>query len=346
MRKGRLLGLIGLLVSVLLTLAGTAAADKTSLVVAVDTPPVSMDPASSFTDANFQVVANFFDGLVEHAGYEGQLVPNLAVKWERTGPLTWKIWLRQGVKFHNGNPFTAEDVVYTFKRMLDPACCSEFLDTGKMVKSLEVLDDYTVVMTSADPNPAFMEYVAFGLILDKESMEKRDLGDITLHPIGTGPYKLVEWVKGSYVKLTANEEYWAGAPPIKNVELQPITESSTRFAALASGQVEMIQNVPVELFDKVKENPNLEIILRPGRRCIHLALGNQPGKPWADLRVRKAIYLAINEDEIIEKLMRGQAIAATQLADPAETGFVSDIQRLPYDPEQAKKLMAEAGFEK
>lgn len=344
MRKGLLLLVLGLVAGLLLMPGQAALADSQSMVVAVDSPPVSMDPNSSLTDANYQVMTNFFDALVTRVGYEGKLSPCLAVKWERTGTLTWKVWLRQGVRFHNGNPFTAADVEFTFKRLLDPKCCSEFMDTGKGIASMEIIDDYTMIFTTPAPNPAFAENLELVAIMDKESTEKRDVGDIGLHPIGTGAYKLVEWVKGSYLKMEANEDYWGGAPSIKRVEWRPISESSTRFAALASGKVELISGVPVELLATVKRNKQLELITRPGRRSIFLVLGNQPGKPWADIRVRRAMYMAINEEEIAAKLMRGQVVLSTQLADPAETGYAPDVKRLAYDPAQAKKLMAEAGY--
>jgi peptide/nickel transport system substrate-binding protein len=181
--------------------------------------------------------------------------------------------------------------------------------------------------------------------MDKESTESRDVGDVGQKPIGTGAYKLVEWVKGSYLRLEANENYWEGAPPIKTVEINPITESSTRFAALVSGKVDMVSGVPVELFDKVAANPKLEVVNRPARRAIFLSLGNASGTPAADIRVRKAMVMAIDEDEIVAKVMRGQATPTAQLPDEATIGYNPDLKRYPFDPAAAKQLLKEAGFE-
>ncbi|NQU14895.1 MAG: hypothetical protein HQ561_12155, partial [Desulfobacteraceae bacterium] len=135
-------------------------------------------------------------------------------------------------------------------------------------------------------------------------------------------------------------------PPIKNIELRPITESSTRFAALVSGKAELVSGIPVELYEKVLKNPNLQVITRPARRSIFLALGNKPGSPWKDIRVRKAIYMAINEDEIIEKIMRGHAAPAAQVPDGPTIGFNKGLKRLPYNPAMARKLLKEADYEK
>jgi peptide/nickel transport system substrate-binding protein len=221
---------------------------------------------------------------------------------------------------------------------------SEFINTGKSIASIEIVDDHTVVITTKDPIPWFVNNLHQIYIMDKESTEARDAGETEVKPIGTGAYRFVEWIKGSYLKMEANEDYWEGAPPIKNVELRPITESSTRFAALVSGQAELVSGVPVELYEKVIENSKLEVIARPARRSIFLAPGNKPGSPMADIRVRKAMYMAINEDEIIEKIMRGHAAPAAQIPDPPTIGYNPALKRLPYDPDAAKKLLEEAGY--
>jgi len=316
-----------------------------SIVVAQDDPPRMMNPHGDDSDAGLQYFANFFDGLLQRKGSDGTLAPALAERWERLDALSWKFYLRKGVKFHDGNPFDAADVKFSFERLSNPEV-SEFLNTGKSIDTIEVIDDYTVVIKTKQPIPWFANNMHQIFMMDKESTEARDPGDVMVKPIGTGAYKLEEWVKGSYVRMVANEDYWEGAPPIKKVEIRPITESSTRFAALVSGQVDIVTGVPVELFDKVKGNPKLEIVSRPARRSIFLALGNKPGSPMADIRVRKAMFMAINEGEIIEKIMRGHAAFAAQVPDPPTIGYNADIKRLPYDPGMAKKLLKEAGYEK
>ena len=332
-----------LLAMAVLLWAGSALAQKT-LVVAQDEAPRMMNPHGDDSDAGLQYFANFFDGLLERKGPDGVLSPALAVKWERVDELNWKFWLRQGVKFHNGNPFTAEDVQFTFERLSDPNV-SEMVNTGKSIDSVTIHDDYTITIKTKEPVPWFVNNLHQIFIMDKEDTTTRDPGDVMVRPIGTGAYKFVEWVKGSYVKMEANEDYWEGAPPIKNVEVRPISESSTRFAALVSGQVAMLTGVPVELHDQISKNPQLEIVSKPARRSIFLALANAPGTPMADIRVRQAIYMAINEDEIIAKVMRGQASPAAQIPDPPTIGYNADLKRLPYDPQKAKALLKAAGYE-
>jgi peptide/nickel transport system substrate-binding protein len=319
------------------------AAANSSIVVAVDSPPRTMNPHGSDADANLSVMANFFEGLLQRKAPDGDLQPALAERFEHPDLLTWKFYLRKGVKFHNGNDFDAWDVKFSFERLSNPDV-SEFVNTGKSIDRIDVLDAYTVVIKTKEPIPWFSNNMHQIYIMDKESTESRDPGDVEVKPIGTGAYKFVEWVKGSYLKMAANEDYWEGAPPLKNVELRPITESSTRFAALVSGQADIVSGVPVELYDKVVKNSKLETVSRPARRAIFLALGNKPGSPSADLRVRKAIYMAINEDEIIQKIMRGHAAPAGQIVDSATIGYNPGLSRMKYDPEGAKKLLKEAGY--
>lgn len=323
--------------------AGSAWAQQT-LVAAQDDSPRMMNPHGDDSDAGLQYFANFFDGLLERKGPDGILSPALAVKWERVDALNWKFWLRQGVKFHNGNPFTAEDVKFTFERLSDPNV-SEMVNTGKSIDSITIHDDYTLTIKTKEPVPWFVNNLHQIFIMDKEDTTTRDPGDVMVRPIGTGAYKFVEWVKGSYVKMAANEDYWEGAPAIKNVEIRPISESSTRFAALVSGQVGMLTGVPVELYDQISKNPQLEIVSKPARRAIFLALSNAPGTPMADIRVRQAIYMAIDEGEIIAKVMRGLASPAAQIPDPPTIGYNPELKRLAYDPQKAKELLKAAGYE-
>jgi peptide/nickel transport system substrate-binding protein len=343
MRNALLVVTIGLIAATLLPAGPTAA--SSTLVVAHDSAPAMMNPHGDDSDANLQYMANFFDGLLQRKGADGTLAPALAERYERLDGQTWKFYLRKGVKFHNGNPFTAADVKFTFERISNPDV-SVFINAGKSIESIQVVDDYTVVFKTKELIPWFANNMHQIFIMDKESTESRDPGDVMVKPIGTGAYKLVEWVKGSYIKMAANEDYWEGAPSIKNVDIRPIQESSTRFAALASGQADLMAGVPVELFEKVKENPKLAVVNRPARRAIFLSFANKPGTPLADIRVRKAMYLAIDENEIIQKVMRGHAMPAAQVPDPPTIGYDASIKRLPYDLEAAKKLMKEAGHEK
>jgi len=337
-----LLLVLGLIMT---TLISGVATGKDSINVAVGSPPQTMNPHGSDSDCNLSVMGNIFEGLL-YRDVTGELGPGLATSWERVDDITWRFTLRKGVKFHNGNDFTWEDVKFTFNRLKEPYPVSEFLAFGGMIKSVEIVNDdpWTIDIKTTIPVPYFAQNLHQVFIMDKESTEARSIGEIGQDPIGTGPYKFVEWVKGSYLELTVNENYWGEAPSVKNAEITPITEPSTRLAAIATGQVDILQDVPVELFETVANNADIEVITRPARRAIYLGLRNEPGFPASDIRIRRAMYLAINEDEIIEKVMFGHAFPAAQIPDPPTVGYDSSLKHLSYDPERARLLLAEAGY--
>ncbi len=337
-----LLLVLGLIVTVFV---GGIAAGKDSINVAVASPPQTMNPHGSDSDCNLSVMGNIFEGLL-YRDSAGTIMPGLATSWDRTDDTTWRFTLRKGVKFHNGNDFTWEDVKYTYSRLKEPYPVSEFLAFGGMIKSVETVGDdpWTIDIKTTIPVPYFAQNLHQVFIMDKESTEARSIGEIGQNPIGTGPYKFVEWIKGSYLKLVANENYWGEVSLIKNVRITPIKEPSTRLAAIATGQVDIVQDVPVELFETAENNKDIEVVTRPARRAIYLGLRNSPGFPASDVRVRKAMYLAINEEEIIEKVMFGHAFPAAQIPDPPTVGYDSSLKHPAYDPERAKLLLAEAGY--
>ena len=338
--KYRTLKTLTLLAAIALPATAMAKAD---LVIATDAPPKAMNPHAYSSDANLSYMSNFFDGLLQRKAPEGKLSPALAVKWQRIDALTWKFELRKGVKYHNGNDFNAADVKFTFERMKDPKY-SKLLNIANAIESIDTPDDYTVIFKTKKPVPWFAETMHQNFIVDKESTEKLDDGEYNTRAMGTGAYKFVEWVKGSYIRMEANEDYWEGAPKYKKVDILPITEESTRFAALAGKQVDIVNGVPVTLYDRVKAMSHVDIISQAARRAIYMGIGNAVGTPFEDIRVRQAIAHAINEEEIIDKIMRGQATLAHQIPDVPTVGYDPSIKRLGYDPVKAKQLLADAGY--
>lgn len=341
----RILVLVVVLSLLLVGSMGALAQDE-KVTVAVDAPPRTMDPHGSDADSNLSVMSNFFEGLLQR-NTKGELLPGLATSWERIDRLTWRFELRKGVKFHNGNEFTWEDVKYTFEERLENPEVSEFISFGSSIESVSRVDgnDWVIDIVTTEPIPYFVQNLHQVFIVDKESTQERSQGDIGTKPVGTGPYVFDEWVKGSYLRMSANEDYWGGVPEVKNAEIRPITEASTRLATISSGEVDVLQGIPVTMYESVENNNSIEVITRPSRRAIYLGLGNREELPTSSLKVRKAMYMAINEKELIEKVMFGHATPAAQIPDPPTTGYSDKIERLEYDPERAKELLAEAGYE-
>lgn len=333
--------------SVLLLLLGTAVFAQgggRTLTIGVGAPPVTMDPMGSDSDSNMSIVTNIFDTLIQR-DQQGKLQPDLATSWKNIDPNTWEFTLRKGVTFSNGDPFTWKDVQYTFQRLKVPKI-SEFGTFGALVKSVQAAagDPWTIDITTTQPVPYFLQNLPLIFIMGQKSTESRSQGQIGTQPIGTGPYVLDQWVKGSYLKLSANPHYWGDAPAIKQVEIRPITDPSARLAAMLGGEVDILQNVPVALAKQIESSPKVQLLTHPARRSVFLGLGNKPGTPGADMRVRKAIAMAIDEKSIIDKVMFGHASPAAQIPDPPTVGYSSAIQRESYDLAQAKKLLQEAGY--
>lgn len=335
-----------IVVSLLLAGSMSVSAQDERAKVAVDAPPRTMNPHGSDADSNLSVMSNFFEGLLQR-NTKGELKPALATSWERIDSLTWRFELRKGVKFHNGNDFTWEDVQYTFEERLENPDVSEFISFGSAIESVERVDgdDWVIDITTKDPIPYFVQNLHQVFIVDKESTEKRSQGDVGTKPIGTGPYVFEEWVKGSYLRMNANEEYWEGEPEVQKAEIRPVKEASTRLATISSGEVDILQGIPVTMYESVENNNKLEVVKRPSRRAIYLGLSDDEELPTSSLKVRKAMYMAINEPELIEKVMFGHATPAAQIPDPPTTGYSEEIERLEYNPEKAKELLEEAGYE-
>ena len=344
-RKLRRILILVVVFSLLLAGSMSALAQDQKVTVAVDAPPRTMDPHGSDADSNLSVMSNFFEGLLQR-NTKGELKPALATSWERVDRLTWRFELRKGVKFHNGNDFTWEDVEYTFEERLENPEVSEFISFGSSIESVERVDgnDWVIDITTTEPIPYFVQNLHQVFIVDKESTMERSQGDIGTKPVGTGPYVFEEWVKGSYLRMNANENYWEGEPEVQEAEIRPITEASTRLATISSGEVDILQGIPVTMYEAVENNSDLEVIARPSRRAIYLGLGNKEDQPTSSLKVRKAMYMAINEEELIEKVMFGHATPAAQIPDPPTTGYSDQIDRLEYNPERAKELLEEAGY--
>lgn len=337
--------LAGAVLLALGSLAPPAVAQQGRLTVAVSAPPRTMNPLGADADSNLSVMSNMFEGLLQRTT-DGTLKPALATEWDRVNELTWRFKLRKGVKFHNGNDFTADDVIYTFNRLKNPEV-SEFLNFGSLVDSIKKIGDgWTIEIKTKKPVPFFDQNLHQIFIMDKKSTESRSPGEVGQHPIGTGPYKFDEWVKGSYLKMSAFDGYWGDKPQIKHVEIRPVTEASTAIAAILSGSVDILQDVPVASIKQIEKNPHVKLVTRPSRRSIWLGIANRKGMPTADVRVRQAMYHAIDENAIIDKVMFGHAAPAAQIPDPPTTGYSKDIKRLSFDPAKAKELLKEAGYAK
>ncbi len=336
-----------LVLVVFLLLVGSSFAATLNLGMASEA--VSLDPYYHNETATSSVLSNIFDTLIRFdADYN--LVPGLATSWKALNDTTWEVKLRKGVTFHNGNPFNADDVIFSFDRVKNWER-SGFKGKVTSIESFEKKDDYTVIFHTRGPYPLFPRKVTYVRILDKEFCADKSPELLGTSAMGTGPYSVVKWIKGASLTLASNQSYWAGVPEFEKVIFKTLSNDSTRVAAILSSEVDLINRVPVKDINRIKGSKNF--IMKPGLRLIYLQMDHQredspyvTGKinPFADLRVRRAVNYAINENNIIKYLMNGFAKPAGQFQPNVVFGFDDNIKKVSYDPAKAKQLLTEAGY--
>lgn len=290
-----------------------------------------------------------------------KIQPNLATSWDVNEDATvWTFKLREGVKFHNGDDFDAEDVLYSFERAKsDMSAFDGMLST---VESMEILDPMTIRLNLNQSNVLLLSQIKDILIMDKDNCEGKSDEEIALIPVGTGKYILVEHVREDRIVFKRNEAYWGELPEATKVTFKPITNEGTRTANILSGAVDMITDVPVRDTEIIKTNKNINIITNPSLRIIYLNLAGwtdtpspdaeknivtpDGSNPFKDIRVREAIYRAIDEETIIKQIMNGFATPATSYIPEGFNGYNPNIKRFSYDTAQAEALLDEAGYTK
>lgn len=331
--------------------AGTQGASKDSLVIVTSSDILSMDPYRYDEGPTNQFMLHIYEPLVM-ADQDMKYQPCLAESWEQSEDgLTWTFHLRQGVKFHDGNEMTAEDVLASIDVAANPDSPSAFTSYTSTFESWTAPDDYTVVIKTKRLNPLMLFNMAQIYILEKENVAGKTEEEIAATVVGTGRYKFVEQVKEDHIDLTANEDYWGEIPAIRNVRFRPITNEATRTATMLTGEVDFTIGVSVRDIDRLDNTEGIEVLRQQGLREIYLNLDSREDSPlfpdgdnpMADVRVREAMYLAIDEDTIIKNVMNGCAYEMNSIIPENYIGY-TQVERPSYDPERAKELLAEAGY--
>ena len=312
------------------------------LIIVVGAEPANLDVQATTSGATRNPV---FDNIVEAlvgTGPNMEMIPKLATSWEQLDPTRMRFKLQQGVKFHNGEPFTSAAVEAAVKRIFDPAINSQavsFLDT---LARAEPVDELTVDIVTKGPDPMLARRVTFMGIMAPEFMAKNP-NLVADQPIGTGPYKFTEWIKGQRVLLTANEAYWGQTKPtIKEVEFQPRKESSVRLSALKAGEAHLIDNVTPEDAGTL---PKEQVVTSQSIETMYFRPNSKSGVT-ADKRVRLAMSHALNREAIVKEIMGGYGTLPNgQMWNSQTFGYDPTMKDHPFDLERAKQLIKEAGAE-
>jgi peptide/nickel transport system substrate-binding protein len=350
-------------------LAGVAAAaislgsaQAADLVIGSATEPSAIDPQFSRTGNNQNIAMQVFDRLVQ-TDATINVEPALAVSWTNVDPLTWHVKLREGVKFHDGSPLSAEDVIFSLNRAKDiPNSPAPFSGNVASIESMKAIDDLTVEFKTTKPTPDFIEQIGFVYIVEKTAAEGASIEDFNSGKaaIGTGAYKFKSWSPGDNLVLTRNDAFWGKQQDFDNVTIKFISNDASRVAALRSGSVDLIDAVPPGDVKTLESMPELKVFSIASARMIYLALDSaraqspfvtdKDGKPLdknplQDLKVRQALSCLINRQLIIDRILDGSAEAAGQLVPEGVAGNDPSMPAPAYDADAAKTLLADAGYE-
>jgi peptide/nickel transport system substrate-binding protein len=329
--------------------AGTAAlaqAPPDTLVVAQGPDMQTGDPHKTTLTHAVNVLVNLYDTLV---GRDANLAlrPGLALSWRAVDPTTWEFKLRTGVKFHNGEPFNAQAVKSSFERMLNPATKWPGAGALRLIKAVNVVDDATVRFTTERPWPLLPRYLGYYGMIVPPALAASSEEALIRHPVGTGPYKFVRWVKDDRVELEANPDYWGGKPRIGKLVFRAIPTESSRLAELLAGSVHLINTVPPELFKPIQDSPKARLV--EGKSLsVYFVIFNLVNiakeKPLADRRVRQALNHAIDRQAIVQSIMHKVGRPVATVCTEVMLGCDASIPPFAYDPERARALLREAGY--
>ncbi|PZN08268.1 MULTISPECIES: ABC transporter substrate-binding protein [Thermaerobacter] len=320
---------------------------------------VSLDPANVTDGESLKVTHQIFDTLVEFKEGSTEVEPWLAADWEVSDDgKVWTFQLRQGVTFHDGTPFNAEAVVFNFERWMNTdnphrhegenfeyyAYMFGGFDEQSIIAKVEAVDEYTVRFTLREPLASFLQNLAMPCfaIASPEAIKKYG-ADFGRHPVGTGPYRFVEWIPDQQITLEAYDQWWGEPKPkVRRIVYRAIKDNSARLAELMAGTIDVMEDPnPADL--ATVDTSQFEILYREANNVGYLALNNDK-EPFDDVRVRRAIAHAINKQEIVEAFWGELGQVAKNPLPPAMWGYNDAIQDYAYDPEKAKQLLAEAGY--
>jgi peptide/nickel transport system substrate-binding protein len=338
----------------------TAFAGAQELKIGLAAEPTSMDPHFQTLTPNLALHAHVFETLVAQDEQQ-RLKPALAERWSLLPDgVTWEFKLRGGVRWHDGTPFGADDVVFTFERVPNVAGAPAPFTYAIKGKFIAKVDDLTVRIWSEGPAPLTPNDLSVVFIASKRAANGKSTAQFNdgSAAIGTGPYKYSAFVPGERIELVRNEAHWGGTPAWSKVTLRPIRSGPARTAALLAGDVDMIEDVPPIDIARLAGEPKVQLARVASHRSIFLQLdqerattphvtakdGSAIANPLKDSRVREALSLAINREAIVSRTMDGNAIAAGQFLPDGYFGRSPRLAPPPFDPDRARRLLADAGY--
>jgi peptide/nickel transport system substrate-binding protein len=318
---------------------------KDTLTVALVSLAPTLDPHMHFERVGILVNINMFDSLL-HRNAKLEFEPSLATSWKALSETVWEFKLRPGVKFHNGDPLTAEDVKFSFDRVLEPGKekkRSPQYGNVRAIKEVRIAAPDTIHIVTDKPFPLLLERLVFFPIVPRKHIEK--VGDDAFGStaaVGTGPWKLVEWRRDQHVRLESFDDHWRGKPAFKHLLIRVIPEIATQVAELKTGGVDLIRNVSADLVPDITSHPATSITTSPILRVHYIAL-DMRHPPFDKKAVRQAANYAIDRQAVIQRMMGGLGRQVATVVQPPAFGHDPEVKPYPHDPKKARELLAQAG---
>jgi peptide/nickel transport system substrate-binding protein len=320
----------------------------TELIVALPNDPTSLFPPRGADITAGNAARPLYDSLLG-IDANGEIIPELAERYEVSEDGTeYTFYLRQDVTFHNGEPFNADAVVATWEYGSDES--NDYAQDYAKVSAVEVIDEFTVKLVTPAPDPVLLTQIANGgwTALPPQYMAEVGIDGFEAAPVGTGAFMFVERIPGDRIVMEANPNYWQeGQPGVDRLVFRIIPDSSTRLAAIQTGEIHIVNRLSADEITLLEGNPEVEIVTYPNDRVYYVAfknVGNGVGTPLEDARVRQALNLAVNRQGIIEAIFSGQASLVTGFVLSTNLGYDDSLEPYPYDPAAAQALLEEAGY--
>ncbi len=321
---------------------GLLSREERPVTVLVGVGANKLDPQFYSSTVELSLIQNIFDALL-FRNDEMELEPALARSWKVSPDgRTWTFFLRRGVSFHNGEPFNAGAVKFTFERMMDERVGATATIARRIeLERVEVVDEFTVKLHTRRAVATTLTYLANAFILEPKHYTSFTPRRTSRRPVGTGPYRLKEWIKDDYLLLEAFKDYWRGEPQLKKVLFRPVPEGSSRVAELETGGADIIVNVPLDLAPVIQKARGARLMAVQGGRRIFIGIRSDV-EPFGDRRVRQALNYAVNFEAISRHLLSGMGGRMATVVNPPHEN--KDLKPYHYDPEMAKRLLHEAGL--
>ncbi len=314
----------------------------TGIVIGLGSAPQSLDPRLGTDVSSARVQQLLYNSLVKKT-IDSNLVGDLAEKWEIVNNRTYRFFLKKNVQFHNGETLTAYDVKATFDSILNDALASPKKSAYEKLSSITVEDEYTIVFQTREPFAPFLINMVMG-ILPRSEIEKPDDGHGIL-PIGTGPFRFESREGDDEIRLARFDSYFEGTPGLTGIRFRIIPDDTIRTMELEKGDLDFLQNnVPIDSLERLNRIETLKVMTGPGTSYYYIGFNFRMDTPLRDVRVRRALAMALNRDSMIEHLLGGLASKAAGVIPRGHWAFNPDIEQIPYDPEGARALLGEAGL--